>query len=50
MRFNRELHKIAKKFREEELDADDKKDMTVLPDDWRKEIVSGLETDLYSTY
>ncbi|KAI4467185.1 gdp-fucose protein o-fucosyltransferase 2 [Holotrichia oblita] len=38
MRFNKELHEIAKKFREQELDANDKNDMTILPDDWRKEI------------
>ncbi|KRT78823.1 hypothetical protein AMK59_7706 [Oryctes borbonicus] len=38
MRFNKELHRIAKDFRESQLNANDEKDKTLLPNDWIKEI------------
>lgn len=40
MRFNRELHEIAKTFRENELDSNDVNDNTLLPSDWTEEVVS----------
>lgn len=40
MRFAKELHRIAKEFRESKLNSDDVRDNTILPADWVDEVVS----------